>query len=116
MMNLIVTTRYNEERVTVFTSNYPDLPDIENPNSLLCRIGFRMRSRLHEMCTTIEVDAADFRDEHMPENASDQDLISLWQAKKRPSDELPTRTNRTAKAGLRDGKADLKWPGGRAGS
>ena len=26
------------------------------------------------------------------------------------------RTHRPAKAQLRDGKADLKWPGGRAGS
>lgn len=115
MMNLIVNTRYNEKRVTLFTSNYPDIPDIEEPNSLLCRIGFRMRSRLQEMCTTIEIDAGDFRDEHKPENASDQDLLSLWRLKPRPKD-LPTRANRAAKAQIRDGKADLKWPGGRAGS
>jgi DNA replication protein DnaC len=115
MMNLIVNTRYNERRLTLFTSNYPDIPDIEDPNSLLCRIGFRMRSRLQEMCTTIEIDAADFRDEHLPGNASDQDLLSLWQLKKRPKN-LPARANRLAKAAIRDGKADLKWPGGRAGS
>jgi DNA replication protein DnaC len=115
MMNLIVNTRYNEKRVTLFTSNYPDIPDIEDPNSLLCRIGFRMRSRLQEMCRTIEIDAADFRDEHNPENASNEDLAALWQLKKRPKD-LPTRANRSAKASMRDGKADLKWPGGRAGS
>jgi DNA replication protein DnaC len=115
MMNLIVNTRYNERRITLFTSNYADIPDIENPNSLLCRIGFRMRSRLQEMCTPIEIDAADFRDEHLPQNASDQDLRALWQLKKRPN-ELPTRTGRAAKAHIRDGRADLKWPGGRAGS
>jgi DNA replication protein DnaC len=115
MMNLIVNTRYNERRITLFTSNYADIPDIENPNSLLCRIGFRMRSRLQEMCTPIEIDAADFRDEHLPQNASDQDLRALWQLKKRPN-ELPTRTGRAAKAQIRDGRADLKWPGGRAGS
>jgi DNA replication protein DnaC len=115
MMNLIVNTRYNEKRITLFTSNYADIPEIENPNSLLCRIGFRMRSRLQEMCTTIEIDAADFRDEHMPENASDHDLVSLWKLKKRPK-ELPLRANRPVRATLRDGKADLKWPGGRAGS
>jgi DNA replication protein DnaC len=115
MMNLIVNTRYNEKRITVFTSNYPDVPDIEDPNSLLCRIGFRMRSRLQEMCATIEIDAADFRDEHKPENATDQDLISLWQLKPR-SKGLPTPAGRTAKARMRDGRADLRWPGGRAGS
>ena len=114
-MNLIVNTRYNERRMTLFTSNFADVPDIENPNSLLCRIGFRMRSRLQEMCSTIEIDAADFRDEHKPENATDQDMLQLWQLKKRPKD-LPSRANRAIKAHLPDGKADLKWPGGRAGS
>ena len=115
MMNLIVNTRYNERRATLFTSNYADIPEIDDPNSLLGRIGFRMRSRLQEMCTTVEIDAADFRDEHTPQNASDQDLRDLWQLKKRPKD-LPHRASRAAKAQIRDGRADLKWPGGRAGS
>ncbi len=115
MMNLIVNTRYNERRMTLFTSNYADVPDIEDPNSLLFRIGFRMRSRLQEMCSTVEIDAADFRDEHLPHNASDHDLVSLWQLKKRPKD-LPNRAQKSAKAQIRDGRADLRWPGGRAGS
>jgi DNA replication protein DnaC len=115
-MNLIVNTRYNERLMTLFTSNYPDVPDVEDPNSLLCRIGFRMRSRLQEMCSTVEIDAADFRDEHKPMNATDDDLMNLWKLKKRPKD-LPGRAGRGIKAHLRnDGKADLKWPGGRAGS
>ena len=49
-MNLIVNTRYNEQRLTLFTTNYQDIPDETDPNSLLFRIGHRMRSRLHEMC------------------------------------------------------------------
>ena len=116
-MSLIVNTRYNERRATIFTSNYLDIPDIEDPNSLLSRIGFRMRSRLHEMCSIVEIDAADYRDTNKPLNATDEDLITLW--KLRPKS-LPGRTHRQAKAQLRepvrDGKADLKWPGGRAGS
>ncbi|MBI3490624.1 MAG: ATP-binding protein, partial [Acidobacteria bacterium] len=48
-MNLIVNTRYNEKRLTLFTSNYQDIPDDTEPNALLFRIGHRMRSRLHEM-------------------------------------------------------------------
>src|SRR5581483_5081270 len=43
-MNLIVNTRYNERRLTIFTSNYLDIPDDTDPNSLLFRIGARMRS------------------------------------------------------------------------
>src|SRR5260370_29529258 len=36
-MNLIVNTRYNERRLTVFTSNYMDIPDDTDPNALLFR-------------------------------------------------------------------------------
>ena len=115
-MNLIVNTRYNERRLTLFTSNYPDIPDDSEPNSLLFRIGFRMRSRLHEMCEFVEMDAADYRER--PENAGPEDLLALWKMRKKS---LPApRGGRQARAQLReparDGRGDLKWPGGRAGS
>jgi len=117
-MNLIVNTRYNERRVTLFTSNYLDIPDDTDPNSLLFRIGFRMRSRLHEMCEFIEMDGADYRE--LPVNGGVDDLITLWKMRKKSSS-LPARAGRQARAqlkdpGARDGRADLKWPGGRAGS
>lgn len=116
-MNLIVNTRYNERRATIFTSNYPDIPDDTEPNSLLFRIGSRMRSRLHEMCEFVVMDGADYRE--LPENGGVDDLIALWKTRRRT---LPApRGGRQARAQLRepavrDGKADLKWPGGRAGS
>jgi DNA replication protein DnaC len=117
-MNLIVNTRYNERRMTIFTSNYLDIPDDTDPNSLLFRIGHRMRSRLHEMCDFIEMDGADYRE--LPVNGGVDDLITLWKMRKKSSS-LPARSGRQARAQLRepagrDGKADLKWPGGRAGS
>jgi hypothetical protein len=47
-------------------------------------------------------------------------LITLWKTRKRSGQPLPARASRQARAQLRepvrDGKADLKWPGGRAGS
>ena len=117
-MNLIVNTRYNERRLTVFTSNYPDIPDETEPNSLLFRIGHRMRSRLHEMCEFKELDGGDYRE--LPANGGVDDLITLWKTRKKT---LPTpgRSGRQARAqlrepGVRDGRGDLKWPGGRAGS
>src|SRR5207237_10079994 len=61
-MNLIVNTRYNQRRLTIFTSNYEDIPDDTDPNSLLFRIGHRMRSRLHEMCEFVIMDGADYRE------------------------------------------------------
>jgi DNA replication protein DnaC len=115
-MNLIVNTRYNERRLTLFTSNYLDIPDDSDPNSLLFRIGFRMRSRLHEMCEFIQMDGADYRE--LPVNGGVDDLVTLWKMRKKS---LPARAGRQARAQLRepavrDGRADLKWPGGRAGS
>ena len=62
-LNLIVNTRYNERRATIFTSNYPDLPPDSSPAviTLHDRIGFRMRSRLHEMCDFLDLEGADYR-------------------------------------------------------
>jgi DNA replication protein DnaC len=119
-LNLIVNARYSERRLTVFTSNYDDNPDSTDPDSLLFRIGFRMRSRLHEMCEFQYLDGADYRE--LPPNGGVDDLLTLWKtrnkASRKPS--LPTRTGSQARAQPRgergDGKADLKWSGGRAGS
>jgi DNA replication protein DnaC len=117
-MNLIVNTRYNERRVTIFTSNYLDIPDDTDSNSLLFRIGHRMRSRLHEMCDFLEMDGADYRE--LPANCGVDDLVTLWKMRRKGG--LPSpRGGRQARAQLRepagrDGRADLKWPGGRAGS
>jgi DNA replication protein DnaC len=115
-MNLIVNTRYNERRPTIFTSNYEDIPDDTDPNSLVFRIGYRMRSRLHEMCEDFLVlDGADYR--MMPTNGGVDDLMALWQTRKKT---LPSRVGRQARAQARetvkDGRGDLKWPGGRAGT
>lgn len=117
-MNLIVNTRYNERRATIFTSNHEDIPDDTDMNSLLVRVGFRMHSRLREMCEFLEYDGPDYRD--LPPNAGAEDLYKLW--KGRPRRKLPARTAGQARAQLRSpmrergGSADLKWPGGRAGS
>src|SRR2546423_5520837 len=112
-MNLIVNTRYSERRLTIFTSKYPDNPDDTEPNSLLFRIGDRMRSRLHEMCEFIVLDAADYRER--PANAGTDDLIAMWKLRRKAT--LPSpRGGRPARAQLRDNRADLRWPGGRAGS
>ena len=116
-MNLIVNTRYNERRLTIFTSNYPDIPDDTEPNALVFRIGHRMRSRLHEMCDFEVMDGADYRE--MPTNGGVDDLMAMWKMRRKT---LPSpRSGRQVRAQLRepaarDGKADLKWPGGRAGS
>ena len=115
-MNLIVNTRYNERRLTLFTSNYKDIPDDTDPNALLFRIGHRMRSRLHEMCDFEVLDGADYRE--LPPNGGPDDLVMMWKMRSKtlPS---PARGTRQARAQLkdsaRDAHAELKWTGGRAG-
>jgi DNA replication protein DnaC len=115
-MNVIVNARYNAKLATVFTSNYEDVPDKEEMNSLLVRVGFRLHSRLREMCEFLEYEGPDYRD--LPPNADAEDIYKLW--KGQPRRKLPNRASASARAQLkpsvRDGKADLKWPGGRAGS
>jgi DNA replication protein DnaC len=120
-LNLIVNSRYSDRRATIFTSNYDDNPDSTDPDSLLFRVGFRMRSRLHEMCEFLYLDGADYRE--LPPNGGVEDLVMMskmrGKAARKPS--LPGRTAGQARAQLRserekDGKADLKWSGGRAGS
>ncbi len=78
----VLNTRYNENRVTLLTTNFLDsdagsgastngasptrvagmrAPTIED--SLTERVGKRIRSRLYEMCRTVEINAADYRKE-----------------------------------------------------
>jgi DNA replication protein DnaC len=119
-MNVIVNSRYNAKLPTIFTSNYentPNSPGAEDMNSLIVRVGFRLHSRLFEMCEFLEYDGPDYRD--LPPNADAEDIYKLWKAQ--PRRKLPARASASARAQLRepaarDGKADLKWPGGRAGS
>ena len=72
----ILNTRYNDERTTIITTNFKDLPpskaDAEDgerarafrasrEETLGDRIGERMRSRLHEMCKVVKMEGEDFR-------------------------------------------------------
>ncbi len=74
----ILNTRYNEKRVTLLTTNYLDssagpyrstrLPSGQAvaaaaEDTLADRVGYRIRSRLYEMCRTVEIVARDFRKE-----------------------------------------------------
>ena len=57
----IINTRYNENRFTIFTTNYPDERAAEGKETLEDRIGVRVRSRIFEMCRTVQVDGEDYR-------------------------------------------------------
>lgn len=57
----IINTRYNENRFTIFTTNYPDERTGEGKETLEDRIGVRVRSRIFEMCRTVKIDGEDYR-------------------------------------------------------
>lgn len=64
----VLNYRYNENKVTILTTNYQDEREGRDakaglPDTLSQRIDVRMRSRLFEMCKTIQMDGKDFRKE-----------------------------------------------------
>jgi DNA replication protein DnaC len=74
----ILNKRYNEKRVTLLTSNYLDTAEAPAPilrmpggqsvapareDTLTERLGQRVRSRLYEMCRTVEISSPDYRRE-----------------------------------------------------
>lgn len=57
----IINTRYNDRKLTVFTTNYLDERANDREETLEDRIGVRLRSRLYEMCRTISINGDDYR-------------------------------------------------------
>ncbi len=61
-MMQIINARYNDKRMTIFTTNYADKRnEKETTESLEDRIGVPLRSRLYEMCRTVEIAGEDYR-------------------------------------------------------
>ncbi len=59
----IINCRYNDKKLTIFTSNYLDNPAKTGEETLTDRIGVRLRSRLYEMCRDVAIQGEDFRKE-----------------------------------------------------
>jgi len=64
LLYYLVNTRYLEDRVTVFTTNFFDKAD-GIKESLADRVSVRIRSRLHEMCRCIMFYGYDYRAERL---------------------------------------------------
>jgi DNA replication protein DnaC len=60
MMN-VIGKRYNDKKLTIFTTNYSDARRNPTDETLEDRIGVRLRSRLYEMCRTVQIDGDDYR-------------------------------------------------------
>jgi len=59
-MYQIINKRYNDSKLTIFTTNYLDSRS-EKEQILEDRISTRLRSRLYEMCTKVVIDGEDYR-------------------------------------------------------
>jgi DNA replication protein DnaC len=57
----IINSRYNNRKLTIFTTNYPDERKNDRDETLEDRIGVRLRSRLYEMCRTVKMTGEDYR-------------------------------------------------------
>jgi len=64
----IINCRYNDKKMTIFTTNYLDEASRPGDETLTDRIGTRLRSRIYEMCKEVEIHGNDFR--HVIKNAS----------------------------------------------
>ena len=62
----IINSRYNDNKLTIFTTNYLDERKREKEETLEDRIGVRLRSRLYEMCRTVEMSGTDYRRTQKP--------------------------------------------------
>jgi len=60
-MYQIINRRYNDSKLTIFTTNYIDKRAAEKEQLLEDRIGTRLRSRLYEMCKIVMMDGEDYR-------------------------------------------------------
>jgi DNA replication protein DnaC len=60
-MYQIINRRYNDNKLTIFTTNYLDERRSDKEQVLEDRIGTRLRSRLYEMCKTVVMDGDDYR-------------------------------------------------------
>jgi DNA replication protein DnaC len=60
-MMQIINTRYNEKKLTIFTTNYLDERRSLKDETLEDRISVRLRSRLYEMCKTVIMEGEDYR-------------------------------------------------------
>jgi DNA replication protein DnaC len=62
-MTHVINKRYNDKKITIFTSNYLEDVKIDSPydETLSERVGVRLLSRLHEMCRSILIEGDDYR-------------------------------------------------------
>jgi len=60
-MYQIINKRYNDRKLTIFTTNFLDSKTNDKEQTLEDRVSTRLRSRLYEMCNKVMIDGGDYR-------------------------------------------------------
>ena len=61
VLYFIINSRYNDQKITIFTTNYLDDSRRPQDEKLEDRVGERLRSRLYEMAERVVLDGEDYR-------------------------------------------------------
>jgi DNA replication protein DnaC len=120
-LGLVVNTRYSERRPTIFTTNLDDSADSGDVNSMLVRVGARIRSRLFEMCHWVHMDGFDIREvgsaNPTPADIARYNERSPLSDRNQRSAGFPDKPRGMARASLKSrGTSDVNWSGGKGGS
>jgi DNA replication protein DnaC len=112
-MNLIINTRYNMKRLTVFTSNYPDKQKTgSHAETLEERVGSRIFSRLFEMCEFVQMRGVHYRE--LDKDAGPEDISGLDKSGSQLQKEVgEKRKPPMLRASLKPAK-ELGWSGGKS--
>ena len=117
-MNLIVNTRYNERRATIFTSNYEDNPDERSGLAPRSHRAFACTRACRRCASSSKYDGADYR--NLPPNGGVDDLYDAMEERARPCGRPAARQVRRGQAraqlkGARSDEGRSEVAGGRAG-
>ena len=124
-IGLLVNTRYSERRVTVFTTNLADVGQhrahVVRATSWGCARGRGSRRCATGCRSTVRTCARGRPPCHVRRDCGSGSAARQGRPKNTgPIHGLPPKAGGQARASLkeraRDGKGELKWPGGRAGS
>jgi DNA replication protein DnaC len=69
LLYYLVNSRYVQNRLTIFTTNYSDFAHTAGQETLTDRVSARIRSRLFEMCRRLELRGGDYRRYRLAEAA-----------------------------------------------
>ena len=114
-LNLVVNTRYNHQRATIFTSNFEEKEDRTDPESRCRALDFECTHVCTKCANSLSLKVrttGSAANEHSP----DAEAHDVEDESRKTEASCAFVRSKKESPSWRDGRADLKWSGGRAGS